>query len=177
MEIIRQKNVATYIFFPLRDADGLNVSASANPDSEIDTFGDGAAPDGFVDCTNEAVEIGTDGWYYLSLTQAEMNADYITIQIKSDDALTQNILIRTIIGDPMDMATETNVNANETKIDTMQGNVTSILEDTGTTIPGTITTIQTDLDNPNQYKADVSALATEANATTNTSNIQTNIDG
>jgi len=38
----------------------------------------------------------------------------------------------------------TEVNANETKIDTMQGNVTDILTDTGTTIPGTISTLQTD---------------------------------
>ena len=38
----------------------------------------------------------------------------------------------------------TEVNANETKIDTMQSNVTNILTDTGTTIPGTITTLQAD---------------------------------
>jgi len=41
--------------------------------------------------------------------------------------------------------------------------INSILEDTGTTIPGTIATMQADLDNPSQYKADVSALAIEAN--------------
>jgi hypothetical protein len=37
-------------------------------------------------------------------------------------------------------------------------------------------TVQTDLDNPNQYKADVSALATESNATTNTTNIITEVN-
>jgi len=42
---------------------------------------------------------------------------------------------------PADPASETNVDANETKIDTMQGNVTSILEDTGTTLDGKINTI------------------------------------
>jgi len=42
---------------------------------------------------------------------------------------------------PADPASETNVNANETKIDTIQGNVTSILEDTGTTLDGKINTI------------------------------------
>jgi hypothetical protein len=48
----------------------------------------------------------------------------------------------------------TEVDANETKIDA----------------------IQADLDNPDQFKADVSALATEANATTNTNNIIAEID-
>jgi hypothetical protein len=38
----------------------------------------------------------------------------------------------------------TEVNANETKIDTIDGIVDSILVDTGTTIPGTITTLQAD---------------------------------
>jgi hypothetical protein len=40
--------------------------------------------------------------------------------------------------------------------------VAEILTDTGTTLPASLSTIQTDLDNPNQYKADVSALALEA---------------
>lgn len=107
MELVRQKNVATIIVFPLIDADGDTVSGSANPDSEIDDWTDGAAPDGFADCTNEATEIGVTGVYYLSLTQGEMNKDYIYIQIKSDDAKTQHILIRTTVGDPLNIATTT----------------------------------------------------------------------
>ena len=107
MELVRQKNVATIITFPLIDADGDAVSASANPDSEIDQWADGAAPDGFADCANEATEIGVTGIYYLSLTQGEMNEDYIYIQIKSDNAKTQHILIRTIIGDPLNQSTST----------------------------------------------------------------------
>jgi hypothetical protein len=43
--------------------------------------------------------------------------------------------------------------------------VAEILTDTGTTLPASLSTIQTDLDNPNQYKADVSALALEATLT------------
>ena len=42
----------------------------------------------------------------------------------------------------------------------------SILEDTGTTLPASLTAIQADLDNPDQYKADVSALATAADLAT-----------
>lgn len=105
MELVRQKNVATIITFPLIDADGDAVTGSGNPDSEIDTWSDGAAPDGFADCTNEATEIGATGAYYLSLTQAECNVDYAVIQIKSDDAKTQWILIRFMVGDPLNLAT------------------------------------------------------------------------
>jgi uncharacterized protein YjlB len=97
MELFRDKNVATYIVFPIVDADGDPVSGASGLDSEMDAWSDGAAPDGFADCTNEATEIGSTGQYYLSLTQAEMNADYIIIQIKttSTGAKTQTILINT----------------------------------------------------------------------------------
>jgi len=107
LEVVRQKNVATYLVFPIMKNDGTLITSAAGLDSEIDTFADGAAPDGFADCTNEATEIGETGQYYLSLTQAETNADYIIIQVKSSttDAVTQTILIRTIIGDPLLFAT------------------------------------------------------------------------
>jgi hypothetical protein len=105
MELVRQKNVATIIIFPLVDADGDPVVSSGNPDSEIDVWTDGAAPDGFADCTNEAIEIGTTGSYYLSLTQSECNVDYAIIQIKSDNAKTQWVLIRFMVGDPLNLAT------------------------------------------------------------------------
>lgn len=107
MELVRQKNVATYIVFPIVDNDGDLVSGAAALDSEIDAWTDGAAPDGFADCTNEAVEVGTTGIYYLLVTQAEMNNDYIVIQVKTStaDAKTQTILIRTINGDPLNLAT------------------------------------------------------------------------
>lgn len=109
IELVRQKNVATYIFVPMIDADGDIVTSATGLDSEIDTWNDGAAPNGFTNCTNEATEIGTDGVYYLSLSQSEMNADYIYIQIKtsSTGAKTQHILIRTIVGDPLNFATTT----------------------------------------------------------------------
>ncbi|MCE5324958.1 MAG: hypothetical protein ABFE07_10245 [Armatimonadia bacterium] len=107
LELVRQKNVATIITVPIVDADGDIVTSAADLDSEIDAWSDGAAPDGFTDCTNEATEIGTNGIYYLSLTQAEMNAQYIYIQIKTSTAgaKTQHILIRTTIGAPANAAT------------------------------------------------------------------------
>jgi len=125
LEVVRQKNVATYIVFPMTDVNGDPVTSMTSPDSEIDTFADGAAPDGFADCTNEATEIGSDGQYYLSLTQAEMNVDYAIIQIKASDAKKQTILIRTTIGDPLNYATTddgTTINVTGGAIDTVTTN-------------------------------------------------------
>ncbi len=108
LELVRQKNVATVIMFPLIDSTtttALQSSATAL-DSEIDQWSDSADnPDGFADCSNEATEVGTTGQYYLVLTQGEMNENYIIVQIKASDALTQVILIRTTIGDPLNFAT------------------------------------------------------------------------
>jgi len=47
----------------------------------------------------------------------------------------------------------------------LPADVDAILTDTGTTLPGLLATIQADLDNPDQYKADVAALALEATLT------------
>ena len=95
MEIYRQKNTATRITFPVVDADGDTVSAAAGLDSESTNWADGSNPGAFADLTNEATEIGTSGIYYLSLTAAEVNYDYIYIQIKTTTAgaKTQHILI------------------------------------------------------------------------------------
>lgn len=107
LELVRQKNVATYVTFPVVDADGDTITSATGLDSEVDVWSDGSAPNGFADCTNEATEIGTTGIYYLSLTQSEMNNDYIYLQIKttSTGGKTQHILLRTIIGDPLNIAT------------------------------------------------------------------------
>lgn len=122
IEVVRQKNVATYVTFPLIDStDDVSFKSSAtSPDSEIDAFADGSAPDGFADCTNEATEIGSTGVYYLSLTQSEMNNDYIVIQVKASDANTQAILIRTMVGDVANIATTDDggaINVTSGKID------------------------------------------------------------
>jgi len=97
MEINRQKNVATRVTFPIVDADGDTVSAAAALDSESTTWADGSNPGAFADLTNEATEIGTSGVYYLSLTAAEVNFDYIYIRIQTSTAgaKTQHLLINT----------------------------------------------------------------------------------
>ena len=111
MELVRQRGVATIISFPIVDSDGAVVvdEDDAGTDSETDNWADGTAPDGFTDCTNEAVETddGVSGWYYLSLTAAEMTYDYISVRIITTTAgvVDQRILIRTIVGDPLKAAT------------------------------------------------------------------------
>lgn len=109
LEIVRQKNVATKIVFPMVDADGDTVTSAAGLDSEESHWSDGTTPSTFTDLTNEATEIGTTGIYYLSLTSGEMNQDYVAIQVKTSTtgAKTQHILIRTIAGDPKAAATVT----------------------------------------------------------------------
>lgn len=133
MEVVRQKNAATYIVFPIVDADGDLVTSAADLDSELDAWTDGAAPDGFADCTNEATEIGSTGMYYLSLTQTEMNNDYIVVQVQTSTsgAKTQVILIRTIVGDPLNIATTDDATAIDgSALNTLSGH------DPGETIMG-----------------------------------------
>ena len=107
IELVRQKNVATIIYFPIVDGAGDLVNAAAALDSETDTWNDGAAADGFTDLAAESAEINNGGWYSLALAQGEMNFDYIAIQIKSSTAgsIDQRILIRTQVGDPLNIAT------------------------------------------------------------------------
>ena len=97
MELRRERGVATYITFPLIDVNGDAVSGVTGLDSEIDTWTNVLAPDGFTDCTNEASEIGGAGVYGLELTLNEMDNLYIYIQVKSNEAKTQHILIQTFI--------------------------------------------------------------------------------
>lgn len=141
IEAIRQKNVATIITFPIMKNDGTLITGAAGLDSEEDAWTDGAAPDGFTDCTNEATEIGSTGQYYLSLTQAEMNYQYIIIQVKSSTtgAVTQTMLIRTTIGAPANMATTDDggtINVTGGAIDTVTTTTTATTTTTLTNAPG-----------------------------------------
>ena len=72
------KNTAYRVTFPIYDADGDLVSGATGLDSEVSK--DGGS---FADCTNEATEIGSSGFYYLDLTSTEMNADTVVVQIKT----------------------------------------------------------------------------------------------
>ncbi len=66
------------VVFPILDADGDPVTGATGLDSEVSLNGDA-----FADCTNEATEIGSTGMYYLLLTSAEMQADVVTVIVKT----------------------------------------------------------------------------------------------
>lgn len=67
------------IVAPLLDADGDLIAGAAGLDSEVSKNGDT-----FADCTNEATEIATSsGLYYVLLTATEMEADVVSLIIKT----------------------------------------------------------------------------------------------
>lgn len=144
MELVRQKNVATRVVFPLVDADGDLVTGASGLDSEIDEFADGSNPSGFTDCTNEATEIGSTGIYYLNLTQTEMNQDYLVVQIKSSSAKTQVLLISTMVGDPLNFATSDDGGAFNVAAGVIEAQVKSI--DAGAITAAAIATNAIDAD-------------------------------
>ena len=94
---IPQKNAAHRITFPIFDADGDLVTGATALDCEVSK--DGGT---FADCTNEATEIATaSGMYYLDLTATEMNADTVSIIVKttSSGAKTTPIVLYPATGD------------------------------------------------------------------------------
>jgi len=67
------------VVYPMLDADGDLVSGAATPDAEVSKNGDT-----FTDCTSESTEIATaSGFYYLTLTSAELTCDVAAIIAKS----------------------------------------------------------------------------------------------
>jgi len=178
------KNAAQRIVFPILDADGDPVSGAADLDSERSL--DGGA---FADCAAEATEIGSSGIYYLDLAVGETDGDVVCIQVKtSTSGAKTTVLVFYTAAQTLD---ETDAVVDSILADTaaIDGHITADygaaqkgalddLIDGGrldllidaiityeTTIPGLLATIQTDLDNPDQYKANVAALALEATLT------------
>lgn len=67
--------------FPVgADGGDLETGLAAAADSKVSL--DGGA---FADCTNEIVEIGTDGWYSITLEAAEMQASTVAYSVLSGD--------------------------------------------------------------------------------------------
>jgi len=166
VELVRQKNANTYIYFPLIDSDGDVVTSAAGLDTEIDTWTDAIAPNGYADLDSEAVEVG-GGWYRLGLSATQMNVDYIAIMVKTSTvgAKTQHILIRTMVGDPLLAST----NSDGAAITTVSGVVSTV---TTTTTATNLTNAPTVGDLTATMKTSVAAAvwntATSSYATDNT---------
>jgi hypothetical protein len=75
---VARKNAAYRVQFGIFKNDGTLITGATGLDSEVSK--DSAA---FADCTSEATEIGSSGVYYLDLTSTEMNADVVSILVKS----------------------------------------------------------------------------------------------
>lgn len=82
---------AQRLYFSIVNASGQPLSGAAGLDSEISK--DGGT---FADCTNEATEIATaSGIYFLDLTATEMEADAVTVIVKSTVGITRTLTVYT----------------------------------------------------------------------------------
>ena len=95
-----KKNTVLTLVFPLADSDGQPITGAADLDSEYSH--DGSA---FGDCTNEATEIGSTGWYTLALEAAELNYSYVAVRVQTSTTgiMPCHILIQTYT-EPLDDA-------------------------------------------------------------------------
>lgn len=82
-----EKGVAFDLPIVLRDSDGDIVTSWTGADSEISK--DGGA---FVDCTNEATEIGTTGMGQLTLTSTEANCNYAFVKVSFSNSDTKPLV-------------------------------------------------------------------------------------
>lgn len=106
LEIVRQKNAATVIAFPITNTTGAMIVNATGLTSQYSSWSDTTTPSNFTNTNQTVTQIQTSGRYYLNLTQAEMGADYLYLKITSNSsgAADQDILIRTMVGDPLNFA-------------------------------------------------------------------------
>lgn len=135
---IPRKNVAYRLTFPIFKTDGTLVTGAAGLDSEVSK--DAGA---FADCTAEATEIGSSGFYYLDLSSTEMNADCVAVVVKTSttDAIPPAFVlypqesgdIRVSDESGGALATAADLATVDTEVGVIDGIVDAILADTGTT--------------------------------------------
>jgi len=79
-----------------------------------------------------------------------------------------------------DASTKTNIDTTASRVDqalsTMESNIRGADSDTLKTLSDQLDAVQADLDNPDQYKADVSSLALESSLSTHDSDIKSRLD-
>jgi hypothetical protein len=145
MEFLVAKNTDCRVAFPIMKTDGTLLSSAAGLDSEFALLGaHGAGAPSFTDCTHEATEIGSTGWYYLDVSAAEVNDDHAVIQVKSSTAgaVTQCLLFNTTFEDTAGVAAAVrDLAIAGAAADSVGAAIASVLTDTGTTIPAQITAL------------------------------------
>jgi len=107
LELVRQKNVATYIQFPIMKNDGTRISAATGIGVYYSTMTESGVSATTAAITGITEQMVGSGIYYLPITQAQMNNDYLVITATSTSAssVPQTILIRTIASNPHYQAT------------------------------------------------------------------------
>ena len=84
------KNVAlSNLMFTMVLLNGKTIATGKTITAQISK--DGGA---FANCTNAASEVG-EGWYKITLTQSEMNADIVALKFTETDCLQRNMEIAT----------------------------------------------------------------------------------
>jgi hypothetical protein len=92
-----KKSTAFTFKFPIRDSTKNLISGASGLDSEYVSWDVGDTPGAFADCTNEASEVDSEGWYKLAAVSGELAKDYSLFRIKSTEGVTQHVLIVTNI--------------------------------------------------------------------------------
>lgn len=95
MELIREKNKATRIAFPM--VDSATPASFKTGETVADTGFSSDAGAAYISLAIAATvsEVGSTGMYELALTAAEMNHDQIIIKFTSTNAADQGIIINT----------------------------------------------------------------------------------
>jgi hypothetical protein len=124
MELIRQSNLATTITFPLISSGSNNFftgtafSALTNGSKVLYTWTDSNNPTSAT-LTNNPIEVGSTGIWYLNLTQAETSStnNFAVIKLKGNQIQDQSILIHFTNYQFKNIADSTNkVNTNQVSV-------------------------------------------------------------
>lgn len=95
MELIREKNKATRIAFPMVDKATPETFKTGETVADAAFSSDAGAAYSSLAIAATVSEIGSTGMYELALTAAEMNHDQIIIKFTSTNAADQGVIINT----------------------------------------------------------------------------------
>ena len=161
------------------EIDSIKSTIDTNLDAKVSSRSSHSVSDVWTHATRTLTSFGTliaDIWSYATRTLTSFGTLITDIWSSDESGIGRTLTEGTKDSEidaikaktdnlPVDPTSETNATSNKDEIVTeVDANETKI------------DAIQTDLDNPNQYKADVSGLATEANATSNKNDIISEID-
>lgn len=163
MVIKHTKNSAYYLVFPMVDSSTPASFKTGETVTDTGYYKDGSGSWTSLAITDTVSEIGSTGLYEIDLTASELNHDQVVIKFSAGssadtaiifDLSPQGVDVIEVNGDAsaaQDLAnnipnldTTCSLLATAANLATVDGIVDSILTDTGTTIPATLSAIETD---------------------------------